>query len=1392
MAPTRTTHTRNNHLFRLYAWSSLRRQRIWPLLFIAMLLGATVWLSGPGARLTRPAKAAFFATRLVSTTGTDVGDCTVLACATINYAIGQAVAGDTISVETGTYTENVIVNKMVTLQGAQAGMFTCGSLEDETIIVPLNPASRTLELRTGSAGTIINGFNFQGGTRQIESTSGPLDNLQIINNRFFGFTDGAIFLNHSGTDITISRNAIEGSSKTGSGGLVNLGTSSFNGFHFTFNCVTNGSFAGTGTGFFVDGNRNVAPSGGRTPLFDNNVFTSNSIGINSGGRSFQSVTFSNNVVSDNLLDGFQGGPKDSMFTNNVFSNNGRSGILLTSFGNMTAGYGAQNTTFKQNVITSNGLTNNGEGILFSNTQPAGTISTNKVNFNRIVGNRVGATYNGTETIDVQNNWWGCNFGPGLGGTGCTGTANGLNGTGAANLDANPWLTLTLEAMPTMLMQGGTSMLTAKLTINSDGVNTALSNCFVPDDTQVSFASSGRGTLAPSFEGTTNGMATSTYTNELEGADAVSATVDGQRVSVLLLIGVTCQGITGTVSGGGTICQGQSATVTVTVNGGTAPYTVELTNGTGIQTGNGPTFTFTVSPTTTTTYMVAFGSQDANGCPITNSGSATVTVNPTPATPVITPTPAQVCANSTGNQASGPAGATSYAWTIMNGTITSATNTQTVTYTAGASGNVTLNLTVTNAAGCSASNSATVPINANPPTPTITPSPAQVCAGSTGNQASGPAGATSYAWTITNGTITSATNLQTITYTAGASGNVTLMLTVTNASGCSASNSTIVPINPKPATPTITPTPAQVCANSTGNQASGPAGATSYAWTITNGTITSATNLQTITYTAGASGNVTLNLTVTNAAGCSASNSTTVPINPVPTCNITGADPVFSGSTNTYTGNSSLSGSSFSWMISGNGTISGPTNNSTVNVVAGAAGSYTLTLTVTRNGCSSTCTKMVTVVNGPPIISNASITDPVACTGPGDVVNVTAQVTNPNASAQPVNFSATLQSLIALPGTCAATVAGSFGSCSGTTVSWMGTLGAGQTVTITYQAEVAGGVTPGTQLCAISTASIGSASAMVTACTTVNCPAVGPGLAYPAGEVSDQRAGSVLVYNLYSSSSAAPNAQNTRISLTNIHPTLPLAVHLFFVDGATCSIADSLVCLTAQQTASFLASDIDPGTTGYIVAVASDRTTGCPINFNYLIGDAYVKLSSGHAANLAAEGFAALVGVGTTCDAASVTTILNFDGLSYNRVPRVLAASNIPSRGDGNDTLLVLNRLGGSLVTGAATLTNLFGLLYDDAENPLSFNFSPNVCQFRSSLSNNFPRVAPRFEQFIPAGRSGWGKFYSTNELGLLGAQLNFNPNAGTAANAFNQGHNLHKLTLTQSVQLTIPIFPPNC
>ncbi|MBK8596089.1 MAG: putative Ig domain-containing protein [Holophagales bacterium] len=383
-----------------------------------------------------------------------------------------------------------------------------------------------------------------------------------------------------------------------------------------------------------------------------------------------------------------------------------------------------------------------------------------------------------------------------------------------------------------------------------------------------------------------------------------------------------------------------------------PYAFSLTGGAlpdgvtlvaGALTGNPTTpgsFTFTITAT------------DTNGC----AGSRTYIVEVCLA-PTITPTPASVCALSTGNTASGPAGATTYAWVIANGTITSATNLQTVTYTAGASGNVALTLTVTSASSCSSSTSLNVPINANPATPTITGvPPGGVCADSTGNTASGPAGATTYAWSITGGTITSATNLQTVTYTAGPSGSVNLTLVVTNASGCSATNNATAAINANPATPTITGVPpGGVCADSTGNTASGPAGATTYSWSITGGTITSATNAQAVTYTAGASGSVNLTLVVTNGSGCSATSSATATINANPaTPTITGVPTggVCADSTgNTASGPAGAT--TYAWSITG-GTITSAANLQTVTYTAGPSGSVNLTLVVTNaSGCSAT-------------------------------------------------------------------------------------------------------------------------------------------------------------------------------------------------------------------------------------------------------------------------------------------------------------------------------------------------------------------------------------------------------------------------------------------------------
>ncbi len=437
--------------------------------------------------------------------------------------------------------------------------------------------------------------------------------------------------------------------------------------------------------------------------------------------------------------------------------------------------------------------------------------------------------------------------------------------------------------------------------------------------------------------------------------------------------------------------------------------------------------------------------------------------------------------------------------------------------------------------------------------------------------------------------------------------------------------------------------------------------------------------------------------------------------------------------------------------------------------------------------------MGTIINDDFVIFE--IIDTFGCTGPGDALTVSGEVGNLTAAPVTITFTASLPpGLLALPGSCTTSIPGAICSVlNAATVSFTGTVPANATGTFSYLAQVGDLVTTGTILCINSVASFGgSPPVTVQECTTVTCPPVGPGDIFPAtSEGNGQKAGSVLLNSVYTSNSSMPALQNTLISMTNVHLSLSTFVHLFFIDGATCSLADSYTCLTPSQTLSFLTSDMDPGTTGYFVAVAVN-SIGCPVNFNYLIGDAYVKFASGHSGNLGAEAISALAGGLPACDANSQTAVLRFDDVSYNALARVLAVDGIPSRATGNDTLLVINRLGGNFLQGASPIGSIFGILYNDEEQSHSFTFERTSCQVVSSLSNSLPRTAPPFESVITGGSTGWMKLWGIADIGIFGAKFNFNPNVASSAEAYGSGRNLHKLRLTTAASITIPIFTPHC
>jgi len=175
------------------------------------------------------------------------------------------------------------------------------------------------------------------------------------------------------------------------------------------------------------------------------------------------------------------------------------------------------------IIIGNTIVANATGVAVGNPTPP-----NDIRFNRIVGNGVGVTSSGSGIVTAENDWWGCNAGPGS--PGC--------GSVTGNVDFTPWLVLSITAVPSSLGPGQTSAITARLTINSDGVDTSGTG-FPPNGIPVGFATTPQGSIAPPFATTTSGIASGVFTaGPLPGTATVSATVDGQAVSTNITIAGT--------------------------------------------------------------------------------------------------------------------------------------------------------------------------------------------------------------------------------------------------------------------------------------------------------------------------------------------------------------------------------------------------------------------------------------------------------------------------------------------------------------------------------------------------------------------------------------------------------------------------------------------------------------------------------------------------------------------------------------------------------------------------------------------------------------------------------------------------------------------------------------
>ncbi len=204
--------------------------------------------------------------RLVATTGNDTGNCGTTPCLTINYAIGQAVAGDIIEVANGNYIENVNINKNITLRSTNGRDFTTitgisGVGAPGTIFIPNSFISNGIKI-----GSIGRGFKIIG----IDNNNPAIENAAIY---FQG--------NHINSEL-IGNEVVA----NGDHGLL-TGYSTVNGFLIDSNIFSGKTFQGASPADIGFANQFATPNVPRQLVV---------MGCNNNCATTLNITFTNNQV----------------------------------------------------------------------------------------------------------------------------------------------------------------------------------------------------------------------------------------------------------------------------------------------------------------------------------------------------------------------------------------------------------------------------------------------------------------------------------------------------------------------------------------------------------------------------------------------------------------------------------------------------------------------------------------------------------------------------------------------------------------------------------------------------------------------------------------------------------------------------------------------------------------------------------------------------------------------------------------------------------------------------------------------------------------------------------------------------------------------------------------
>ena len=382
-----------------------------------------------------------------------------------------------------------------------------------------------------------------------------------------------------------------------------------------------------------------------------------------------------------------------------------------------------------------------------------------------------------------------------------------------------------------------------------------------------------------------------------------------------------------------ICAGSSTSIgTTAVSGHSYKWT---SSPTGYSSTNA---TNSVTPSTTTIYIVR-DSVNSSGCIAFDS--ITVTVNPPPTANA--GTDKSICAGNTATIGDTTVSGHSYKWTSSPSGYSSTTAINTVAPTTTTTYIVRDSI---NGSACIAYDSVTVTVNPLPTAKAGTDK--SVCAGNSASIGDTAVSGHSYKWTSSPSGYSSTTAINTVAPTTT---TIYIVRDSINASGCIASDSVTVTVNPVP-TPNAG-SDKSICAGSSASIGSAAVSGHSYKWTSSPSGYTSTAATNTVT-----PGNTTIYIVrdSIDASGCIASDSITVTVNPLPTPNA-GADKSICAGSSAAIGDTAVSGHSYMWTSSPSGYSSTTATNT---VTPGTTTIYIVRDSINASGCITSDSVTITV------------------------------------------------------------------------------------------------------------------------------------------------------------------------------------------------------------------------------------------------------------------------------------------------------------------------------------------------------------------------------------------------------------------------------------------------